>query len=217
MTMGPHERSWWQRLLLWWYVLGLRLYFRWLKCPLSTVVDFFKPKSPWRSRSWPDLERYADWLQEHADWRHDPLGGVLDTFPSLAHLQWQLDHYDKVQDDCDGLAYFSAANIARLADRPEDVYVVSLVLDPFEFSEKGLLYAAHVICVFRHEGMWRVISNQYVEPGRWSSFAQAVVENSYTRGHRLLFCEARDRNLRFVANGNLERVHSIIERQLREP
>jgi hypothetical protein len=210
MEASAEDRVWWQRLALWGYVLGLRLYLRWLKLPISAAANRLKPQIPWQPRSWPDLDGYAAWLSAHAEWISDPFGGALDVFPSLGHLEWQLAHRSKVQDDCDGLACFSAANLSQFCARPEDVYVVTVVLNPFSFPEKGLLYAAHVLCIFRCRDEWRVISNQYLDPGRWPTFAEAVVDNSYARGRPILYCEVRDRDLRFLVGGKLGVVQVVL-------
>jgi hypothetical protein len=84
----------------------------------------------------------------------DPLGGVVDSFPSLGNAAFQLLNTGKFRDDCDGLAYFSAANVEPFCDRPEDRYLVTELLNPFE---AGWADAAHVMLFLRQGGQWRVI------------------------------------------------------------
>ena len=78
------------------------------------------------------------------------------------------------EEDCDGLAYFSAQNLPQFVADPSQIFIVTVVLDPFTFAKDRLLYSAHVICVFRHEGFWRVISNDTLYRDRFDTFAQAM-------------------------------------------
>lgn len=203
----------WRRAALALYVWPLRLYFRWLKVPLSRIANRFKPKASWPHLTWASLGDFDRWLRDHATWTSDPAGGALDLFPSREHLAWQLNQFGRVADDCDGLACFSAGFVHQFCERPEEVYIVTVVLDPFSFPEKPLFYAAHVICIFRCPDGWRVTSNQFVDPQCYESFETAVTDNTYTRGHPLLFCEVRDADLHFIANGDLRRVRRILERR----
>jgi len=184
-----------RRCLLALYVLGLKVWFRWGKPLLSRLVNAFRPRLPWQERSFTSLEAYGQWLSTAVCWKIEPLGGVFDTFPSLEHIEWQLQTRGRFEDDCDGLAYFSANNVLPFCDDPADCYVVSVVINPFEV---GLLYAAHVLCIFKSGGTWRVISNDKLYPQRWSSFEEALQQNPYCSGHQLLHVEIRDHRLRYL-------------------
>ena len=200
------------------YRRGLAASFRALKIPLSTVANGITAKAPWTSFTprWDTLDKYAEWLPQHATWHADPLGGLLDYFPSLDTIAAQFRDKGKFEDDCDGLALFSAQNVRQFADEPDAVYVVTLILDPFSFAEKALERAAHVICVFRKEAAWRVVSNNQVFPDRFPSFATAVQSNSYCAGHPVLWAEVRDVRLRRLASGvDLDTVGRVVERQRR--
>jgi len=162
---------------------------------LSRLVNLFRPRLPWRPRLFASLDAYGEWLPTAVRWKLEPLGGLFDTFPSLGHIEWQLQTRGRFEDDCDGLAYFSANCVLPFCDDPADCYVVTVVIDPFEV---GLLYAAHVLCIFRSGGFWRVISNDELYPQRWDSFEEALQQNGYCQGHRLLLVEIRDRHLRYL-------------------
>ena len=62
----------------------------WLKRPFSRVANLAKPAVPWQPLQFASLEEYAGWLAERAEWVADPLGGVIDSFPSLGHAAYQL-------------------------------------------------------------------------------------------------------------------------------
>jgi len=203
------------------YWRGLAFSFRALKVPLSAVANSVAPKAPWTSFAprWDTLEDYATWLfdEQHAAWRPDPLGGLLDYFPSLDTIAAQFRDKGKFEDDCDGLALFSAQNVRQFADDPDAVYVVTLILDPFSFAEKALELAAHVICVFRREGAWRVVSNTDVFADRFPSFAAAVQKNSYCVIHPVLWAEVRNTHLRRLASGpDLDAIGQHMERRHRD-
>lgn len=184
-----------QRCLVALYVFGLKTWFRWGKVPLSRLVDLWRPHLPWQQRSHASLEAYGQWLPTAVRWKQEPLGGAFDTLPSLEYIEWQLQTQGLFEDDCDGLAYFSAQNVLPFCDAPSDCYVVTIVINPFEV---GLLYAAHVLCIFKSGGFWRVTSNDELYPQRWSSLEEALQENAYCRGHQLLHVEIRDRDLRHL-------------------
>ena len=177
------------------YVFGLKVWFRWGKVPLSRLADLFRPHLPWQQRAFASLEEYGQWLPSAVRWKQEPLGGAFDTFPSLEHIEWQLQTKGLFEDDCDGLAFFSAQNLLPFYNDPADGYVVTIIINPFQV---GVQYAAHVLCIFRSSGFWRVISNDELYPQRWSSFEDALQENGYCRGHPLLHVEIRDRNLRYL-------------------
>lgn len=187
------------------YRRGLAVTFRALKVPLSGVANSVAPKAPWTSFAtrWDTLEDYANWLknEDHAAWRSDPLGGLVDFFPSLNTIAAQFRDKGKFEEDCDGLAVFSAQNVRQFADDPGAVYIVTLILDPFSFAEKALERSAHVICVFRKEGAWRVVSNTDVFAEHFTSFAAAVQKNSYCAVHPVLWAEVRNTHLRRLASG----------------
>ncbi len=156
-----------------------------------------RPEAPvdLEKATFPTLEEYAAWLAAHTEWQPDPLGGLWDVYPSLGHLFWQLETRGKVTDDCDGLAYFAAATVKSYCDPATEPYVVSVTLNPFEV---GLQLAVHAVCFFRHEGRWRCISNGWLEPGAWTTFADAIRHNSYCEGRQVVGWEVRDADLRRV-------------------
>jgi len=190
-----------QRCLVALYVFGLKLWFRWGKLALSWVVNLFRPRLPWQRRAFASLEAYGEWLPGAVAWKQEPLSGAFDTFPSLEHIEWQLETRGRFEDDCDGLAYFSANNVLPFCDDPAECFVVTVIINPFEV---GLLYAAHVMCIFKSEGAWRVISNDELLAQRWSTFEEALEQNPYCRGHRLLHVEVRDHNLRYLRSWSPE-------------
>jgi len=200
------------------YWRGLAISFRALKIPLSTIANAVAAKAPWSSFAtrWDTLEEYAAWLKprRYADWRPDPLGGLLDYFPSLDTIAAQFRDKGKFVDDCDGLALFSAQNVRQFADDPDAVYIVTLIMDPFSFDDKALERAAHVICVFRREGVWRVVSNTDVFDERFPSLAAAVQKNSYCIIHPVLWAEVRNTRLRRLASGpDLDAIGQSMERR----
>lgn len=177
------------------YVALVRFYFRWMKVGVSRLVNLFRPKLPFQPPAFASLDEYAEWMREHLRWRADRLGGLLDVFPDLRHLAWQLKRRGIVEDDCDGLAYYSAAVVRQFVDDLKDVYIVSVVLNP---RFVPLQQAAHVLCIFRVAGKWRVISNNQLYPRRYATFASALTENPYCRGKEIKFVEIRDAQLRRV-------------------
>lgn len=184
------------RLLVAGYKLALSTYFRFLKVPLSRLVDLFRPHVPFRPPDVASLEDYHAWAEGRLRWKLDPLWGIIDLYPSLEFMSWQLDTRGVAENDCDGLAYFSAAAVRHLADSEKDVYVVTIVLDPRRLS---LLEAAHVITILRAGGKWRVISNAALYPRRYNTFHDTLLENPYTRGQTILFLETRDADLKPVS------------------
>jgi hypothetical protein len=122
----------------------------------------------------------------------------VDFFPSLEHAAWQLATKGIFEDDCDGLAYFSAANVEKFCDRPEDRYLVTLLINPFDV---GLANAAHVVLFFRHQGYWRIISNQHLYPQRWDSFFEALKTNPYVGGRPVLWAAVQDLRFRTLWRG----------------
>lgn len=178
------------------YVAVLGAYFRWMKAPLSQLTDRFTPRAPANLPEFGSLDEYVQWMAEKLRWRSDGLGGVWDTYPSLENLSWQLENKGYVEDDCDGLAYFSATIVQRFADNDQAVYIVTVVLNP---RYMPLNQAAHVLCIFRVGGTWRVISNSEIYPRRYPTFAEAVAENPYTRGQDVKLVEVRDVHLQRVA------------------
>jgi len=177
------------------YVATLGAYFRWVKLPLSHVTARFGHHSKAPLPTFGSLDDYLRWMGEKLHWRSDGLGGVWDVFPSLAGLAWQLEHQGFAEDDCDGLAFFSAHMVKPFADSERDVYIVTLVLNPRHLP---LERAAHVVCVFRSAGAWRVISNTEMYPRRYPTFAAALAENPYARGQEIKLVEVRDSELRRV-------------------
>jgi len=185
------------------YSRGLTLWFRWGKTSLSRLANLLRPRATWPQHVpfWRSLEEYAAWLPHHVRWTPDPLGGVFDTYLSPATLAAQMRNRGRIEKDCDGLAQFSALNLTYLLPQPQEVFIVTVILDPFSFDKQALLYAAHVLCVFRHEGDWRVISNDSLYPERYPSFAAAVQHNPYCAGHPLLWFEVRDIHLKRLHSG----------------
>jgi hypothetical protein len=177
------------------YVTTLGGYFSRAKLPLSRLVDRTRPKADFSLPEFASLEDFASWMQTHLKWRLDRLAGMLDVFPSLEYVGWQLENNGVVEDDCDGLAYVAARGALQLADAPADVYVVTLVLDP---ATMAMASAAHVICVFRRAGKWYVVSNGRMDARQYPSFWAAVTQNSYSQGREIKFLEARDANLERV-------------------
>ncbi len=178
-----------QRAVIWGWRQGLAVWMVWLKRPFSRVANLTKPQVPWQPLQFSSLEEYAGWLRERAEWVADPLGGVIDSFPSLGHAAFQLLSTGKFRDDCDGLAYFSAANVEPFCDRPEDRYLVTVLLNPFEI---GWADSAHVMLFFKREGKWRVISNQYLYAPVWDTFLDALQDNAYVAGRRIYLAVVQD-------------------------
>ena len=120
-----------QKAVTWSWQKGLALWMVWLKRPFSRIANRTRPSLPWQPLNFDSLEDYAQWLPDHVEWISDPLGGVVDFFPSLGNAAWQLATKGRFSDDCDGLACFSAANISPFCDRPEDRYLVTMLINPF--------------------------------------------------------------------------------------
>jgi hypothetical protein len=177
------------------YLGIVRGYFRWVKVPLSRALGQFSRRMEFRPPSFSSLEAYAGWMAHHLRWRMDPLWGLLDTFSDLGHMAWQIEQRDYAADDCDGLAYYSAQIVAQFADDHRDIYIVTLVIDP---RHTPLSEAAHVECIFRTRGHWRVISSTILYPETYPTFWSAVRENPYCRGRKLLLVEVRDARWRRV-------------------
>lgn len=165
----------------------------WLKRPFSKVANLTKPKVPWQPLQFASLDEYAAWLREHAEWVADPLGGVIDSFPSLGNAAYQLLTKGKFADDCDGLACFSAANIEPFCDRPEDRYLVTVLINPFDV---GWADAAHVMLFFKQNHKWRVISNQYLYAPAWDTFLDALQLNDYVGGRTIYLAVVQDAQLK---------------------
>jgi hypothetical protein len=177
------------------YVAAVSAYFRWGKRPLSRLTYLFGHKPAGEAPAFASLEEYAAWMSAGLRWRSDHLGGVWDVFPTMDQMIWQLEKQGYVEDDCDGLAYFSAQMVRQFADDPAQVYVVTLILNPRGLP---LQRAAHVLCIFRAGGKWRVISNNELYPRRYATFDEALRENPYTRGQEIEFIEVRDADLKRV-------------------
>ena len=168
-----------QRAVVWGWRQGLAVWMVWLKRPFSRVANLAKPAVSWQPLQFASLDDYAEWLKDHVEWVADPLGGVVDSFPSQGNAAFQLLSTGKFTDDCDGLAYFSAANIEPFCDRPEDRYLVTVLINPFDI---GWADSAHVMLFFKREGKWRVISNQLLYAPAWDSFLDALQGNAYVAG-----------------------------------
>jgi hypothetical protein len=202
------KARWWQQVVRWAYVMGLRIWFRWGRSPVSWLAARLRPRRPWQPRAFASLEEAAAWLSTTLVWTSDPLRGALDLIPSLENISYQLATWGQVRDDCDGLAFASAQVAVPFADRSPDgspqCYVVSVLLDPLRVN---VFHCAHVMTFFRREGRWRVISNHELFPEGWDSFLDALTQNGYVRYWQspVLFAEVRDHRLRFIASGTGER------------
>lgn len=182
-----------QRAVIWGWRQALALWMVWLKRPFSRLANLTRPQVEWQPLRFASLEEYADWLRDHAEWVSDPLGGVFDFFPSLGHAAFQLLSTGKFRDDCDGLACFSAANVEPFCDDPEDRYLVTVLINPFEV---GWVNAAHVMLFFKHGGKWRVISNHELYRGAWDTFLDALQQNDYVAGRPVYLAVVQDHNLK---------------------
>ncbi len=180
----------------------LALSFRAGKRPRSSFLNWFRPWAQWpgHDAEWDTLEEYAQWLPRNVRWRADSLNGLIDVFPTRSTIAAQFQEKGIFEDDCDGLAYFSAQNLPQFVEDPDKIYIVTMIMDPYSFDKDALLYAAHVITVFQHEGVWRVISNDTLYPDHYDSFAQAVQQNPYAASHPVLWAEARDKDLNRIAS-----------------
>lgn len=149
------------------------------------------------------LDGLADWLADHTEWTSDPIGGLLDYFPSAQNIEWQFNHRDGIfRDDCDGLAYASALAVQPFCTPISENYLVTVVYDPTEVPVQG---SAHVLNLFRQAGQWRLFSNCELEPRGWATPRAALYENSYYRGWcgnaELRYIEVRTPALRVLAAG----------------
>ncbi|MCO6450260.1 MAG: hypothetical protein J5I90_05670 [Caldilineales bacterium] len=183
------------------YWRGLSATFRVGKPPRSSLFNRFKPQAEWPGHddAWPSLESYAAWLPKHVRWKPDGLNGIIDVFPNKETIAAQFRDKGIFEDDCDGLAFFSAQNVKQFVEDPSRIYVTSVILDPFTFAQNPLLYSAHVICVFQIQQAWRVISNDTLYPQQFASFPAAVQTNPYCASHPVLWAEVRDADLKFIA------------------
>jgi hypothetical protein len=149
------------------------------------------------------LDALAAWLAEHTEWLSDPLGGLLDFFPTAENIEWQFNHSPGIfRDDCDGLAYLTALCVRPFCDDPAKDYLATVVYDPTEVPVEG---SAHVLNLFRHQGSWRVFSNAELDAQAWETPCAALYDNSYyhcwCHGARLRHIEVRDANLGLLAAG----------------
>ncbi len=181
----------------------LALVFRWGKVPFSKALGRLEKRAPWPGHDarWDSLDEYARWLPQHVRWKPDRLSGFIDAFPTKETIAAQFRDKGIFEEDCDGLAYFSAQNLVSFADDPNRITVVTVVLDPFSFKRQALLYAAHVIVIFPYEGKWRVISNDTLYPDEFEHFAEAIQFNPYCHDHPVLWTEVRDKDLKLYAAG----------------
>lgn len=191
------------------YVALWRLWFRHGRGVLSRAVDRVRPRQVGTWPSFTSLDDFGRWWATHTRWKSDPLWGLVDIVASPDHARWQWQHKGIFEDDCDGLAYMAAQHVRSLAD-PGHCYVVTLLLDPFEFPNvvQGIALGAHVLCIFRHEGEWRVLSNSELYPQSWPTFERALEENPFTRGHRVLWYELRDADMRYLVDRKLPTAQS---------
>jgi len=178
------------RLLALWFGRG--------KAPWSRLVNLFRRKAPWPSHPirWQTVDDFAEELPNLVRWKSDPLGGAFDTFLNREVMAERFRRQGIMEKDCDGLALFTACNLEFLLHREHAIYLVTIILDPFSFAQQPLLYSAHVLCVFRHQGGWRASSNETLYPEVFESFTAAVQHNPYCQGHPILWFEVRDLNLR---------------------
>ena len=187
-----------QRAAVWGWKQGLAIWMTRFKRPFSRAVMRLRPSLPWQPLEFASLEEYAQWLPQHVRWVPDPLGGVIDFFPSLGYMAWQLFTKGEFEDDCDGLAFFSAAHVEPFCDRPEDRYLVTVLINPYEM---GLANAAHVMLFFKREGKWRIISNQLLYEQRWETFLEALTGNPYVGGRPVLWTVIHDLRFRNLWKG----------------
>ena len=186
------------------YWRTLALVFRWGKVPFSKALGRLEKRAQWPGHDthWETLEDYARWLPGHVRWKPDRLGGLIDVFPTRETIAAQFQEKGYFEEDCDGLAYFSAQNLIQFVEDPNKITIVTVVLDPFTFKEKALLYAAHVIVAFQYRSKWRVISNDTLYADAFDSFVEAVQFNPYCRDHPVLWTEVRDKDLHLYATGS---------------
>ncbi len=186
------------------YWRTLALVFRWGKAPLSKAFARLRPRAPWPGHQahWETLEAYQQWLPYHVRWKSDPLGGVFDIFPTRETIAAQYVRHGVFEEDCDGLAYFSAQNLVSLADDPAKILIITVILDPFSFKERALFFAAHVLLLFPYQGRWRVISNDILYDDAFPTLADAIQWNPYCESHPILWAEARNRHLQYLASAS---------------
>ncbi len=198
------------------YWRALALVFRWWKIPISKIFAYFQPRAPWpgHETGWTNLEEYGRWLPSHVRWRSDPLGGAFDIFPTRETIAAQYVRHGVFEEDCDGLAYFSAQNLDSLADDPAKILIITVILDPFSFKERALFFAAHVFLIFPYQGQWRVISNETLYEEHYPTIAEAIQRNPYCASHPILWIEARNRHLRHLASA--ANVHQLERKLLRQ-
>jgi len=168
-------------------------WFRWGNRVLSRLANRFRPRLHGSPPHFHTLDEFRKWWTAHTRWKSDPLGGVADITASLEHALWQWEHKGIFEDDCDGLAFVGAQCLRPLSDHNR-CYVVTVVLDPFEFPslKEGIQMGAHVMCFFSHLGRWRVLSNTDVFPGEWDTFEDALLHNPYTAGHTILWYRVQE-------------------------
>lgn len=192
----------------------LALTFRFGKVPFSQLLGRLEPRAPWPGHHdhWDSLEAYAKWLPGHVRWKPDRLGGVIDAFPTRQTIAAQFKEKGVFEEDCDGLAYFSAQNLPQFVDDPNKITIVTVILDPYTFDKHALLYAAHVLLVFQYQGKWRAISNDTLYSETFDSFAEAIQFNPYCKNHPVLWVEVRDKDLHRYASGkNLSKVEAKMQ------
>lgn len=171
------------------------------KDPVDVSVPFVFSKI--RQLNPATLDDLASWLADHAEWSSDPVGGLLDYFPTAGNIEWQFNHRDGIfRDDCDGLAYASALAVQPFCAPAQADYLVTVVYDPTQVPVQG---SAHVLNLFRHAEQWRLFSNCELEPTEWATPGAALYENSYYQGWcrntELQYIEVRTVGLEVVAAG----------------
>ena len=182
------------------YVALWGAWFRWGRLPASRIFNRLRPRlkqADFPTPPFETLKAFASWWSRHARWVPDPLGGALDVVASWEHALWQLHRKGVFEDDCDGLAYVGAQFLRRIPG-VDTCYIVTLLLDPYEFPsfKTGVYKGAHVLCIFRYRNTWRVLSNDTLYPESWSSFEDALHRNPFCEGHRIIWYEVRDADMR---------------------
>ena len=187
---------------------------RYGKPRFSRLANLFRPKdavdfeapflfSALQEQSPSTLEELADWLGEHTEWVGDPLRGLVDSFPTVKNIEWQLNHGDGVfRNDCDGLALVTALAVRLFCQDPRRNWLVTVVYDP---RRVALEASAHVVNLFWHDGKWRIFSNAFLDEEAWDTPCAALYGNSHHRsccnGVELQYLEVRGPTLEFVAGG----------------
>lgn len=203
-----------RRWFLWLYIRFIATWLRYGKPALSRVAALVRAKDPVdlaalfvfskiRECNPSSLEELAQWLAEHTEWISDPLWGLVDFFPSMGNMEWQLNHGDGVfRNDCDGLAYLTALAVRPFCDSAKENFLVTVIYDPTEVPVRG---SAHVLNLFRYQGLWRIASNAALDPKAWETPCVALYDNSYyhqwCRGARLQYIEVRSAELKLLAAG----------------